>query len=256
MTGDLTFHAVARKGLSPGQTLVQHACERIDVGRGRVDFVDGESLWGHVGEGADRGAGAGQLRRSGRAGDAEIDEVGEVVLGHQDVRRFDVAVHEPDAVGGVEGGGDLFHDRYRALRRQRTVCEQFGDGMAVDQPHGHIQAVVDLAEIMDGDDVGLIQPGGHLGLPTEPRLILLIVGEIRGQQLQRDHPVHGSVVRLPHFAHAAAAQQLDQPVPAERCPVHRLTIRVSRLKRHHLLTLQAMGRVNGRIRGRHIPPAR
>jgi hypothetical protein len=44
-----------------------------------------------------------KLGRLGRNGDPEINEVREVVLGHQDVRRFDVAVHQPDAVGGVEG---------------------------------------------------------------------------------------------------------------------------------------------------------
>jgi hypothetical protein len=33
-------------------------------------------------------------------------------------------------------------------------------------------------------------------------------------------PVGGVVVRPPHLAHAAAAQQLDQPVAAERGPFH------------------------------------
>jgi hypothetical protein len=172
----------------------------------------------------------------GRAGDTEIDEVGEVVLGHQDIRRFDVAVHQPDAVRGGQGRGYLFDDRYCARRRERAIGEEFGDGLTVDQPHRHVQAVVDLAEIMDGDDVRLVQPGGHLGLPTEPCLILLVVGEVRGQHLQCDHPVHGGVECPPHFAHAAPTQQVDQPVAAERCPVHRLTIRGGRRRRHHLLT--------------------
>jgi hypothetical protein len=39
-----------------------------------------------------------------------------------------------------------------------------------------------------------------------------------------DHPVNSCVIRAPHLAHAAAAQQLDQAVAAERSPVHPLTI--------------------------------
>ena len=70
-----------------------------------------------------------------------------------------------------------------ARGRQRAVGEQFGDGLTVDQPHGHVQAVVDLAEIVDRHDVRLVEPGGRLGLATEPRLILRVVGEVRGQHL-------------------------------------------------------------------------
>ena len=115
------------------------------------------------------------------------------------------------------------------MRRQRPVDEKFVDRLAVDKPHGHVKAAVDLAEIVDRHDMWFVQNGRCLRFPTEPCLILLVVGEVRGKQLQRDDPVHGGVERFPHFPHAAAAQQVYQPVPAERCPVHRLTIRASRV---------------------------
>ena len=38
----------------------------------------------------------------GRAGDAEIDQVGEVVAGDENVLRFDVAVHHPRGVRGIQ----------------------------------------------------------------------------------------------------------------------------------------------------------
>jgi hypothetical protein len=48
-----------------------------------------------------------------------------------------------------------------------------------------------------------------VGLPAEPGLVLRIVGEVRGQHLQGDHPVDCGVECSPHFAHAAAAKQVD-----------------------------------------------
>src|SRR5206468_1231601 len=109
VAGDLAFQTVARKRLGTGQTFVQHTRQRINVGA-RVIAVGGESLGRHVGQRADRGAGASELRRLGRAGDPEINEVREVVLCHQDVRWFDVAVYQSDAVGCAEGGSYLLDD--------------------------------------------------------------------------------------------------------------------------------------------------
>ena len=179
MAADLAFHTLAGKRLDPGQTFVQNTRQRVDVGA-RIITVGGEPLGRHVGQGADRGAGAGELGRLGRTRDPEVDEVREIVLCHEDVRWFDVAVHQPDAVGCAERGGDLFDDRDGALRRHRAVGYQLIDGLAVDQPHRDVEAAVDLAEIVDRDDVGLVQAGRCLRLPAEPGLVLRIVGEVRG----------------------------------------------------------------------------
>ena len=46
----------------------------------------------------------------GGPGDAEVDEVGKVVRGHQDVRGLDVAMYQPDAVCSTQRSGDLFDD--------------------------------------------------------------------------------------------------------------------------------------------------
>ena len=70
-------------------------------------------------------AGTGELGRLGRTGDPEIDEVREVVLGHQNVRWFDVAVYQTDAVGCAEGGSDLFDDRDGPSGRKRAVDNQY-----------------------------------------------------------------------------------------------------------------------------------
>ena len=109
------------------------------------------------------------------------------------------------------------------------IRQQLLDGLAVDEPHRHVQPVVDLTEIVDRHDVRLIQPGSRMGLPAETHLVLLVVGEGRRQHLHGHDALHGGVVGLPDLTHAATTEQLNQPVPAERCPFHGLTIRGGRV---------------------------
>jgi hypothetical protein len=56
--------------------------------------------------------------------------------------------------------------------------------------------------------------------------------QLRRQQFDRHSSVVGRrVVRAPHLAHAAAAQQLDKAITPERRALHRLTIRSQPLHR-------------------------
>jgi len=65
---------------------------------------------------ADHGAGASQPGFIGAAGDAEINQVREIVFVKQDVGRFDVAVHQADPVRGLQRSGHLLDDPHRPPR--------------------------------------------------------------------------------------------------------------------------------------------
>ena len=91
---------------------------------------------------------------------------------------------------------------------------------AVDQPHVDIEAAVDLAVIVDGDDVRVVQPGGGVRLPAEPLGEAGVLGQVRRKHLDRHDSVGRGVVGAPYFADAAAAQQLHQPVVPKRRPLH------------------------------------
>src|SRR3978361_2561228 len=98
--------------------------------------------------------------------DAEVDQV-DVVLpagggGQQDVGGFDVAVHQAVGVRGVQGTGDLGHDVHGPGRGKPTVLrEQSGQIGTFDQAHVDEQLAVDLAEVVDRDDVRFPQPGSQ-----------------------------------------------------------------------------------------------
>src|SRR5262245_52490094 len=97
--GDL-FEGVAGVGRVAGEALVEHAGQGVDVGAG-FGVGGGKAFGGHVGPGAQGGVGRCECGVGGGAGDAEVDEVGEVVVGQQDVGGFDVAVHQSALVGAV-----------------------------------------------------------------------------------------------------------------------------------------------------------
>ena len=98
--GDL-FEGGAGERWFAGEAFEEHAGKGVDVGAG-LDVTGPEPLGGHVGPGADGRAFGGQLRIVRGAGDAEVDEVGKIVVRQQNVGGFDVTVHEAGLVGGVE----------------------------------------------------------------------------------------------------------------------------------------------------------
>ena len=72
-------------------------------------------------------------------GEAEVDQVGEVVPGHQRVGRFDVAVHQSDRMGGLQCVGQLLDDMHGARGGHRPVAvEKAVDVDAIDHRHHEV----------------------------------------------------------------------------------------------------------------------
>jgi hypothetical protein len=205
------------------EALIEHAGERVNVGTG-LDFAGLEAFRRHVGPSADGRPLGRQPRIVRGARDAEVDEVGEVVVGQQDVGRLDVAVHQPGPVGGVERRRDLLDDVHRAFGLQRAGSQERVQVDAVDEPHGDVEASVDLADVVDRHDVRVVESRGDAGFAAEPLVEVGVLGVVGKQHLQRHHAVDCGVVGAPHLAHPATAQQINQLVAAEWRPFHRLTI--------------------------------
>ncbi|VAZ61942.1 hypothetical protein LAUMK7_04387 [Mycobacterium kansasii] len=218
VSGDQHAGAVGAVGRTPGQAFVQHAGQCIDVGA-VGDFVVGETLGRHVFPGAHRGAQLGELFVGGGAGDAEVDQVGEVVAGDQDVLRFDVAVHHAGGVRGVEGGGDLGDDGHRSRRGQRAeALKDVVQVGALDEAHLQVHLPVDFAVVVDGYHVGFLQPAGDARFTLHPLPKHRVLTECFRHQLDRDRPLFDRVFGLVDFAHPAAAQQPLQAIGPECRP--------------------------------------
>ena len=134
-----------KRGL-PGQALVQHAGERVQVGA-RLDVVAGDLLRSDVLERADDiTSGGDAAERAGPLGQPEVGEVA-VLLARsardQHVRRLHVPVHEPLLVSRVQRLRDLLEQRNRAARLERALRrEQLPEIGALDVAHREKEGTV------------------------------------------------------------------------------------------------------------------
>jgi hypothetical protein len=174
---------------------------------------------------------SGVCRPSIDPGYTEVDHINEVAQRDQDVRRLDVAVDEVVSVRGIQGLGDLADKVHSPLRRDPTVrFEHPEDIGAVHQAHVNEELAIDLAEVMNGNDVRIPQSRGDVRFTLESLDELLVTRQGCGQELECDIPVTVRVVRLINFAHSADTQQRfkaivsDLPYGHENRPPQKVTI--------------------------------
>ena len=72
-----------------------------------------------------------------------------------------------------------------------------------------------LAEVVDGEDVGMVQRGGCAGLLLEPMEALRVGRKRRGEHLDGDVPAEAWVTRPIDLAHAAGPNGREDLVRAE-----------------------------------------
>ena len=222
---------VAHEGRSPGQQLVEQAAGGVDVGAG-VHRLPAGLLGGEVLRGADDGGGLGDAgRRLGhRARDAEVHDLDLAAGGQHHVARLDVAVHDAGAVAVLQGVQDAVHDLQGPLGQQLApVVQHLAQRAALDVLHDDVGLDVAavgrhlLAGVVDRDDVGVVEPGGGLGLASEAGLEGRVGGEVAAQPLDRDLAAQPHVGAVADLGHAAAAEQVPDLVasPEPHSLVHR-----------------------------------
>ena len=95
---------------------------------------------------------------------------------------------------------------------QRDQLAQVG---ALDEAHRHVQRPVLLARVVDRDHVGVVERRGDLRLALEALAELGVLGQLGGDQLERDRAVQREVDGAVDDAHAAAAGHRLDPVAAD-----------------------------------------
>src|SRR5581483_6763282 len=103
-----------------------------------------------------------------------------------------------------------------ALRLLVVPVDLVLEALAADEPHGvagAAAAVGDQAE--DGDDAGVVEAGGDLGLGEEPAAAGRVVGESGLDQLEGDVAVQLGVAGGVHLAEPALGVQGADGEPAD-----------------------------------------
>ena len=187
--------------------------ECVEVARGAGALTAG-LLRCQVAGGADHGAHLGEGAEVGGARDAEVGDLDALVVVEQEVRRLDVAMHDPVRVRSVERRRGLPEPVERAADRLGAVAlEAVGERSAREILHHDVGAAIVLADVEDRDRVGRVrEPGDGEPLAREAASDRVVVRESAREQLDRDDAREVGVLRPVDLAHAAACDQLRVPV--------------------------------------------
>ena len=92
-----------------------------------------------------------------------------VVEADEDVLRLDVAMDELDLVRRIERLRDRLEDAQRPRRLELARHDEVLERRAANEAHGDEQRAVDLAGLVDGDDVRVVD--GRLDLALAPEAL-------------------------------------------------------------------------------------
>ncbi len=120
------------------------------------------------------------------------------------------------AVQVAEDGERLIGDRQDlGLRQALARSADLRQVGAVDELHDDVgRALVADAEVVDLGDSRVTQPRRYLGLAQEPRLMLLLLPELRADHLDHPHLLQQPVADLVDRPHPALAHLLEDLVLA------------------------------------------
>ncbi len=212
---------LALEGRLAGEAFVEHAAERVDVGA-PVHVLAGDLLGGDV---VDRPhevavvAGPALVGESLR--EAEVREVGvvravEAGAGvEQHVGGLHVAMDEATRMRGVESARHLGEDPDRFPRLERAVPQPLLEVRTLHVAHGDEEQLAELSGLVDRDDVRVVDRGRELGLPQEALAEGRVLGQVGGEELERDVASQADVLGEVDDTHTTATEQGLDPVPRE-----------------------------------------
>src|SRR5262249_6913247 len=91
--------------------------------------------------------------------------------------------------------------------KRTLLAQQPAEVGPLDVAHRDVELPVDLAGVVNGDNRRMVEGGGELRLRQEALAEARTLGEVRGEQLERDVAVESGVARAVDTAHPAAAEQ-------------------------------------------------
>lgn len=128
-------------------------------------------------------------------------------------------------MGVAEGGGHLLgdvDDHVHGERARLVVLQQLAEVAAFEEFHDEVERAARgavVAEVVDDGDPAVLEGGGHARLAPEPLAehlgeVGVLLGADRLEAFHGDLSAQRFVPGAPHFAHAAAPDQIERPVTA------------------------------------------
>ena len=140
----------------------------------------------------------------------------------QHVGRLEVAVQNTLLMGVLNCFREGFQIGRRPLGREGASGLQLGKIGALDEIHREVADPLVLADLVNGDNVGVLQPGRGGGLGAEPADIFRAGKLAGGKYLDGDNPAQAALAGFVDHPHAAARDFLDQLIVAESAQEERI----------------------------------
>jgi hypothetical protein len=218
-------HILRRERRLPGEELVQHEPERIQIALLR-DLTSRQLLRRHVGRRPAAHLGAFELRGNRRQAEVHDPDLARAV--DHDVGRLEVPVQHAFRVCRRESRGQLPGDLDPFVHRQPADAPQERSQVfPIHVFHRQVQLAVRLADVVDATDVGMRDLPREAHLAAQARAGRLVDLSYVGsafrrtgkqttcrQELQGDRLAELEVVRAVDLAHPTVSQRRDNPEPA------------------------------------------
>src|SRR5262249_53787333 len=152
------------------------------------------------------------LRRGGGEdlpGQPEVEDLYPAGGVQHDVFGFEVTVDEAGGVRGGDAVGDLHRNLQEFAHRYVAALRAAAEGFAIDQFADDVENTALRADVIDGDDVGMIEGGDGAGFALEAGLPLRVSGSGVGQDLERYVAPEPRIARTVDFSHPARAERSD-----------------------------------------------
>ena len=218
-------HGIGLEWRAPGQEGVEDGTQTVDVRRcGHGAAAAAGLLGGHVGRRAEDRSRLGQLDVApDPLRQAEVGHIGLALGVEQDVRGLQVPVQHSALVGVMHRAS---HGADQSGRAPACVTNayfplptshQLGKTRAIDQLHRQITVPIVLADVIDGDDVGMVEVASGLRFILEP-----LERIARGMPAAQDHlqghePVETAPGGRGRRSPCRPAQLAEQLVIAKAC---------------------------------------
>jgi hypothetical protein len=145
----------------------------------------------------------------GELGQAEIENLHASVARNKNILRLQIAMNDPLLVRGRQTTRNLFTVLGGFAHRQGAGTHPLAQGLTLQKLGHEVRRAFMLAEVVNGEDVGMIQRCNRLRLLLKTPQLLGIAGESPRQDLDRDLAVEPRIPRPIHLAHAASAQRTN-----------------------------------------------
>ncbi len=85
--------------------------------------------------------------------------------------------------------------------------------------HNDVGSALILAHLVDGDDIGMLQYRGGVGLTLETASTVFVLAKMRGQELESDFAVKFCILGQENLTHPPGTDLLNNLVVGNHCPV-------------------------------------